>query len=71
MTISRNIPYNIDININIRSFGSIPARGNEIFYLNLYFHLFTLVSRKKGGIEFCHSTRNASRIRQKVRNGVS
>ena len=25
----------------------------------------------KRGIEFCHSTRNASRIRQKVGNGVS
>ena len=25
----------------------------------------------KRGVEFCHSTRNASRIRQKVGNGVS
>ena len=25
----------------------------------------------KSGVEFCHSTRNASRIRQKVGNGVS
>ena len=25
----------------------------------------------KRGVEFCHSTRNASKIRQKVGNGVS
>ena len=25
----------------------------------------------KRGLKFCHSTRNASRIRQKVENGVS
>ena len=25
--------------------GSIPTRGDEIFYLNLYFHFFALVSR--------------------------
>ena len=37
-------------------------------YLNLYFHFFALVSRTSAA---CHSTRNASRIRQKVGNGVS
>ena len=41
-------------------------------YLNLYFHFFALVSvEAKRGVEFCHSTRNTSRIRQKVGNGVS
>ena len=41
-------------------------------YLNLYFHFFALVSvEAKRGVEFCHSIRNACRIRQKVGNGVS
>ena len=40
-------------------------------YLNLYFPFFALVSKQKRGVDFYHSTRNAFRIRQKVRKGVS
>ena len=41
--------------------------------LKLYFNFFTLVSgiEVKRGVEFPHSTHNASRIRRKVGNGVS
>ena len=35
--------------------GSIPTRGDE------YFHFFVLTPRQNPGVEFCHSTRNASK----------
>ena len=51
--------------------GSIPTGGNKIFiYIYLYFYFFVLTSRQKRGVEFCLSTRNASRIRRKVGNRV-
>ena len=49
-------------------FDSHSRRRN--IYLNLYFHFFAGVEVKRG-VEFCHSTRNDSRIRQKMGNGVS
>ena len=45
--------------------GFDPHSRNEIFPF-----LRSGVEVKRG-VEFCHSTRNASRIRQKVGNGVS
>ena len=40
-------------------FDPYSRRGN--IYLHLYFHFFALMSRGKRGVEFRHSTRNASR----------
>ena len=37
----------------------------DIKYLNLYFHFFALGDKAKRGVEFCHLTRNASRIRKR------
>ena len=45
---------------------SDPHSRRWNIYLNLYFHFFAPVSKIKRGVEFCHSTRNASRIRHKV-----
>ena len=39
-------------------------------YLNLFFHFFALVHARYG-VEFYYSTRNASKIRQNLGNGVS
>ena len=50
-------------------FDPLSRRWN--IYLNLYFHFLRSSVEDKGGVEFCYSTRNASRIRQKVGNGVS
>ena len=33
---------------------------------NLYFHFFALVTRQKRGVQFHHSTRNASKFRRKA-----
>ena len=48
--------------------GSIPTRGDEIF--NVYFPFLRSGFKVKRGVEFRDATRNASRIRQKVENGV-
>ena len=39
--------------------GSIPTRGNELLFLNL---VSFLRSGTKAGVEFRHTTRNASKI---------
>ena len=41
------------------------------YLLKLIFPFLRSGVKAKRGVEFCHSTRNASRIRQKVGNGVS
>ena len=51
--------------------GFDPHSRRLNIYLNLYFHFFRSGVEVKRGVEFCPSTRNASRIRQKVGNGVS
>ena len=51
--------------------GFDPNSRKRNIYLNLYFHFFALKSEVKSGVEFRHSTRNTSQIRQKVGNGVS
>ena len=40
------------------------------YLLKFIFPFLRSVVEDKRGVEFCHSTRNASRIRQKVENGV-
>ena len=51
---------------------SIPTRGDEIF-IYIYIFISSLWCRDKVvvGVEFRHSTRNASRIWRKVGNGMS
>ena len=51
--------------------GFDPHSRRWNIYLNLYFHFLRFGVEVKRGVEFCPSTRNASRIRQKVGNGVS
>ena len=48
--------------------GSIPTRGE---YLLKFTFPFLSGVQVKRGVEFCHSTRNVSIIRQKVGNRVS
>ena len=50
--------------------GSISTRGNEIL-IKFIFPLLQFGVDAKQGVEFCHSTSNASRIRRKVGNEVS
>ena len=50
--------------------GSIPTRGDDEYLLKFIFPFFRSGVEVKRSVEFCHSTRNASRIRQKVGNGV-
>ena len=45
--------------------GSIPIRGDEIvIYIYIFISYFGVEAKR--GVEFCHSIRNASRIRRKV-----
>ena len=54
--------------VTVKLVGSIPLE--EIKYL-FKFPFFRSGVEAKRGVEFCYSTRNDSRIRQKVGNGVS
>ena len=50
----------------------VPSPLEEMKYLLKFIFPFLRSGvEAKRGIEFCHSTRKASRIRQKVGNGVS
>ena len=62
------------VTVNATVVCSIPTRGKELLFINIFSAfciLFVLVTRQNRGVEFCHSTRNASKIRRCVGNGVS
>ena len=40
--------------------GSILIRGNELLFFNIF--IFSLTPRQNPRVEFCHSTRNVSKI---------
>ena len=57
------------VTVNQVVVGSIPSQGDEIF-IYIYIFIRSGVEAKRG-VKFRHSTRNATRIRQKVGNGAS
>ena len=59
------------VTVNATACGFDPHSRKLNIYLNLYFHFFALVSKQKCGVDFCHLTRNPSKIRRKVGNRVS
>ena len=58
--------------VTVKSILWVRSPFEEIKYLlTCKFSFLRSGVEVKRGVEFCHSTRNASRTRRKVRNGVS
>ena len=60
------------VTVNRLDLGAIPTQGDEIFIIYKFIFPFLRSGIEvKHGVEVCHSTRNTSRLRQNVGNGVS
>ena len=57
--------------VTVETTGSVFDPHLRKYLLKFIFPLLRSGVEAKSGVECCHSTRNASRIRQKVRTGVS
>ena len=58
------------VTVNATGFGCRFSLEEMKYLFKIIFLLLRSGVEAKRGVEFCHSTRNASRIRPKVRNGV-